>query len=87
MLSNGLLPTTVFSDKPTGLITASADGKKGHEELQLIMKTLMSRFTAASTLLIPGIKGKINSEGYIADEALKADLARFIDAFRDLVDQ
>lgn len=79
--------TTVFSDKPTGLITASADGKKGHEELQLIMKTLMARFTPASTLLIPGIKGKINSEGHIADEALKAELARFTEAFSALLDQ
>src|SRR5689334_13830668 len=32
--------TTVFSDKPTALITASGLGEKAHESLQLIMRTL-----------------------------------------------
>lgn len=59
--------TTVFSGKPTGIITASASGQKGHEALQLILNTLMARFTAETTLLIPGVKGKINAEGTITD--------------------
>lgn len=59
--------TTVFSDKPTGFITASASGEKGHEELQLIMETLMAKFTADTTLLVQGIKGKINEGGDIID--------------------
>src|SRR5215467_3021368 len=37
--------TTVFSEKPLGIITASADGQRGHEELQLIMRTVMASFT------------------------------------------
>lgn len=37
--------TTIFKDKPLGIITASASGEKGHEELQLIMKTLEADFT------------------------------------------
>lgn len=77
--------TTVFSDKPIGLITASADGQKGHEELQLIMETLMAQFTDETTLLIPGIKGKINGEGEIIDAETADDLARFIDAFKALI--
>ena len=44
--------TTVFSEKPIGVITASADGQKGHEELQMIIKTVMARFTTETTLLI-----------------------------------
>jgi len=44
--------TTVFADKPSGLITASANGQKGHEELLLIMKTAMAKFTSETTLLI-----------------------------------
>ena len=59
--------TTIFTGKPVGLITASLDGRKGHEELQLIMKTIMSKFTDETTLLIPGIKGKINERGEITD--------------------
>ncbi|RQO30939.1 FMN reductase [Taibaiella sp. KBW10] len=78
--------TTVCSDKPTGLITASANGQKGHEALQLIMKTLMTHFTAETTLLIPGIKGKINEAGLISDEPTEAAFTKFIQAFKTLVD-
>ncbi len=74
--------TTVFSDKPTGLITASASGQKGHEELQLIMKTVMAKFTDETILLIQGIKGKINEQGQIFDDETKAALLKFIDAYK-----
>ena len=77
--------TTVFADKPTGLITASASGKKGHEELKLIMRTVMARFTEVTTLLIQGIKGKIDEEGNIVDESTHTDLVNFVDAFKSLV--
>lgn len=78
--------TTVFSDKPTGLITASASGEKGHEELQLIMKIVMTKFTSDTTLLIQGIKGKINQQGDITDSKTKDDLTKFIDAFKKLTE-
>lgn len=76
------ISTTVFSGKPTGIITASANGEKGHQELQLIMKTVMTNFTADTTLLIQGVKGKINDQGYITDSKTKDDLTKFIDAFK-----
>ncbi|MBK8505475.1 MAG: NAD(P)H-dependent oxidoreductase [Saprospiraceae bacterium] len=63
--------TVVFSDKPIGLITASASGKKGHKELRLIMKTVQANFTDETTLLIQGIKGKIDSRGEIVDDKTK----------------
>src|SRR5262245_29230423 len=37
--------TTVFSQKPVGLITASASGDKTHEELKLVMKTIEAVFS------------------------------------------
>ena len=77
--------TTVFSDKPTGLITTSAHGQKGHVELQLIMKTVMSTFTPDTTLLIQGIKGKINAGGEIIHPQTKEELARFVSAFKELI--
>ena len=77
--------TTVFSDKPVGLITASADGRKGHQELQLIMKTIMAKFTDETTLLIQGIKGKINERGKITDNKTMADLEKFVIAYKTLV--
>ncbi len=77
--------TTIFTDKPVGLITASASGLKGHEELQLIMKTVMAKFNDETTLLIQGIKGKIDRQGEITDDKTKKDLIKFIDAFKTLI--
>ena len=68
-----------------GLITASASGQKGHEELQLIMKAVMAKFTDETTLLIQGIKGKINKQGEIIDEKTQDDLKNFAQTFKTLV--
>jgi len=79
------ISTIVFSDKPTGLITASASGEKGHEELQLIMRTAMAKFTNETTLLIHGVKGKFNAQGNVSDEETKKQLDNFIKAFVKLI--
>jgi len=77
--------TTIFTDKPIGLITASTQGLKGHEELQLIMKTVLSKFTEQTTLLIQGVKGKIDEQGKITDVKTRENLIIFIEAFKMLV--
>lgn len=60
--------TTVFSDKPIALITAAASGEKAHESLQLIMSTLMTKFDSKTTLLVRGVKGKVDGKsGQIID--------------------
>jgi len=79
------IATTVFSDKPTGLITASASGQKGHEQLQLIMKTAMAAFTDETCLLIQGIKGKFDEQGNVTDMETQPQLECFIEAFIKLV--
>jgi len=79
--------TTVFSKKPIGLITASAQGEKCHEELKLIMKTVETIFTEETTLLIQGVKGKIDATGNIRTEELKMDLAVFVKHFNALVNR
>lgn len=76
--------TTVFSDKPIGLITASASGKKGHEELKLIMKTVQTKFTDKTTLLIQGVKGKLDKNGKILDRTTEIKLKNFIQSFNEL---
>jgi NAD(P)H-dependent FMN reductase len=76
--------TTLFSEKPLAIITASADGRKGHEELQLIMKTLMAKFTEATTFLIQGVRGQINDKGEIINKKIESDFIRFIQAFMEL---
>ena len=78
--------TTVFSKKPTGLITASASGQKGHEELQLIMKTVEANFNSETLLLIQGIKGKIDDNGIISDPKTNNELMNFIIGFKKLIE-
>lgn len=78
--------TTVFTDKPVGIITASTSGEKGHEELKLIMETIQTRFTEESTLLIKGINGKVNKELDILDKNTEIKLKNFMSAFMDLLD-
>ncbi|PHN04808.1 NADPH-dependent FMN reductase [Flavilitoribacter nigricans] len=77
--------TTVFSDKPIGLITASASGVKGQEELKLIIKTIQGIYTEETTLLIQGVKAKIDRSGKLTDPRTEAALGRFITSFKDLV--
>ncbi len=79
--------TTVFSDKPIGLITASASGVKGHEELKLILKTVQANFADDTTLLIQGIKGKVNKEGKILDNKTERELEKFVLCFRNLIEK
>ena len=87
-LKNGIewcVSTIVFTDKPIGLITASASGQKGHEELQLIMKTVMAKFTDETTMLISGIKGKLDNNGTINHVETKKLLDNFIIEFKNLL--
>jgi len=79
--------TTVFSDKPLGIITASASGAKGHEELQLIMRTVQAVFTNETTLLISGVKGKVSLEGKITDALTEQKLLQFVQAFNALMEK
>ena len=79
------IATTIFSEKPSGLITASASGQKGHEELQLIMKTAMAKFTDETSLLIQGIKGKFDEQGNLIDNKTKRQLDKFIEALMKLI--
>lgn len=77
--------TTIFTNKPVGIITAAAQGEKGHEELQLIMQKLMARLSDETSLLIQGIKGKIDTNGEFIDEKTQKVFERFVDSFRRLV--
>lgn len=73
--------TVIFSDKPVGLITASANGTKGHEELHLILSTLGASLHDNTQLLIQGVKGKITPEGDITHQETKRLLEEFYGCF------
>ncbi|MFN8356176.1 MAG: NADPH-dependent FMN reductase [Spirosomataceae bacterium] len=77
--------TIVFSEKPTALITASASGDKGHEELQLLMQTLGAKLTPDTTILIKAIKGKVNQHGEINDAVTLQAIEKLVNSFSYLV--
>lgn len=77
--------TTVFMDKPVGLITASADGQQGHAQMKLIMETLGARLTDETGLIIAGIKGRFDSQGQIGDKDILTALKKFGAAFLSLI--
>lgn len=76
--------TTVFSEKPVAVITASANGEKGHEELVMILKTLGAQAEDQHQLLIRGIKGKFNDKGLVENNTF-AQVATLITDFENTV--
>ena len=79
--------TVVFTDKPLGLVIASASGEKALEELKMIMNTIQGVFTEETTLLIQGVKGKVNREGQVIDLDTQENLQKFVQSFINLVEE
>lgn len=77
--------SSVFAHKPTGIITASAQGEHAHEELQLIMQTLDASLNKQATLLIPGIKGKFDETGELSDAKTLQAMEDFAYAYKSWV--
>ncbi|MDF2515404.1 MAG: reductase [Sphingobacterium sp.] len=66
--------TTIFTEKPVSIITASAQGETGHAELQRIMQGLGAHLDPERNLLIQGVKGKLDAAGNIWDDKLEQQL-------------
>jgi NAD(P)H-dependent FMN reductase len=79
--------TNVFSEKPAALITASASGAKGHEEIKLIIETLQAVVTENTSLLIRGVKGKVDRDGNIKDDETANALKRVTEKFTAIVQE
>lgn len=77
--------TTIFTEKPVGIITASAHGVKGHDELNVILSTIQARLSPEASLLIQGVKGKVSRDGRITHAETERQLACFVNGFRDLI--
>jgi chromate reductase, NAD(P)H dehydrogenase (quinone) len=69
-----MVSTTLFTDKPAALITASSSGTKAMEALTLIMQTVGVSLGNNGTLLIQAPKTKISREGIITDPATLAQI-------------
>ncbi len=79
--------TTVFSGKPTALITASGMGQKAHEALLLVMHTIQTVSNANTQLLISAAKSKLDIDGNITDDATKLQLQKLATQFALLVNE
>jgi chromate reductase len=83
VLKNALewtVATTVFSNKPVALITASSLGEKGHESLLLILRTLGANITNTE-LLVSGVRARIDAKGNFTDNNTEKAIAQLINLF------
>lgn len=70
-----------FSQKPTVLITASSDGRFGHQSLLEILRVIEAKDVEQLRLLIQFIKTKVDGSGRITDERTQADVKQLMDHF------
>jgi len=69
--------SSTLVDKQVALITASSVGDSAHASLLKTLGALSANIIA--DLLVPFIRAKIDSDGYIIDEDLKASLGVVLD--------
>jgi len=76
---------TVFSEKAVGIITASADGREGHAQMQLLLRTLGAKLSDDAALLISGIKGRFNADSQVFHDEILDGLRYFAMRLRALI--
>ncbi len=79
--------TTLFSNKPVAIITASGRGEKAHESLQLIMKTIEAYMSASTQLLIQGARAKLDASGKIIDEITLKKIMELIAGLSSIIEE
>jgi chromate reductase len=82
-----MVSTTILTDKPAALITASSSGQKAHESLNLVMRTVGVKLGEKSSLLIQAPKTKITEDGTITDETTLLSIKELMNDFLALISQ
>jgi chromate reductase len=82
-----MVSTTILTDKPAALITASSSGQKAHESLDLVMRTVGVKLGNKGSLLIQAPKTKITEDGVITDGTTLSNLKELVDDFLNLITQ
>ena len=83
-LKNAVDWTVSSSDlyhKPTVLITASSDGRFGHQSLLETLRVIEAKDVDELQLLIQFVKTKIDGSGRITDEGTQRDVKQLMDKF------
>lgn len=70
-----------FYQKPTVLITASSDGRFGHQGLLETLRVIEAKDVDQLQLLIQFIKTKVDGSGRIIDETTKKEVKQLMDKF------
>jgi len=77
--------TTLFTNKPAALITASSSGQKAREALNLVMKTVGVQLGEKGSLLISAPKTKLTIDGHVTDTATAAAITELMDDFLGII--
>lgn len=70
-----------FSGKPTVLITASTDGRYGHQALLETLRVIEAKDVEQLQLLIPFVRAKMNNVTGAIEEGTLAQVSRLMEAF------
>jgi chromate reductase, NAD(P)H dehydrogenase (quinone) len=73
--------TGEFSNKPTMLITASTDGKYGHQSLLETLQVIEAKNTQDLQLLIPFASTKVSADNKIKDEGVLSAIKKLLIIF------
>jgi len=79
--------TGEFSHKPTMLITASTDGKYGHQSLLETLRVIEAENVENLQLLIPFASAKINADNKFTDEKTLADIKNLLVIFEKTINK
>lgn len=76
---------SAFSGKPTALVTASLDGRRGHAALMETLKVIEARMSPETELVISHAQTKIDASGVITDSQTRDRLAALVEALEGLM--
>ena len=74
----------IENEKPVSIVTASASGEKGHEELKLILETLGANVDEKNSILIKGIKGRFDEKGNLNPD-LQAEINQLMIGLKETI--
>lgn len=75
-----------FSGKPVAFITASTGGEHAHESLEKTLGAINARIPQGGSILISGIRAKLNVEGKFSDPELSLKIKSVVDALLKTID-
>ncbi|HVU54327.1 MAG TPA: NADPH-dependent FMN reductase [Puia sp.] len=73
--------TADLSGKPTVLITASTDGRFGHQALLETLRVIEAKDVDRLQLLISFVRTKVDGSGNITDEKTRSDIKQLMNDF------